>query len=60
MLSSGGSLVRIRLGNPLPTHVHRAVDAMKRYHQAQANGVTGTELERLPHELMRRRTACTG
>ncbi|MEW5620685.1 hypothetical protein ABGT18_05050 [Pseudomonas putida] len=24
-----------------------AVDALKRYHQAQANGVTGTELERL-------------
>ncbi|MCC9009422.1 hypothetical protein [Pseudomonas putida] len=24
-----------------------AVDAMKRYHQAQADGVTGTELERL-------------
>lgn len=24
-----------------------AVDALKRYHQAQANGVTGVELERL-------------
>ncbi|MFJ4394446.1 hypothetical protein ACIPZG_06185 [Pseudomonas sp. NPDC089395] len=24
-----------------------AVDALKRYHQAQADGVTGTELERL-------------
>lgn len=24
-----------------------AVDALKRYHQAQANGVTGIELERL-------------
>jgi hypothetical protein len=24
-----------------------AVDALKRYHQAQANGVTGAELERL-------------
>lgn len=24
-----------------------AVDALKQYHQAQANGVTGTELERL-------------
>lgn len=24
-----------------------AVDALKRYHQAQANGVTGNELERL-------------
>lgn len=31
-------------GHPMYTD---AVDALKRYHQAQASGVTGTELERL-------------
>lgn len=33
----------------LPNHpmYTDAVDALKRYHQAQADGVTGTELERL-------------
>lgn len=33
----------------LPVHpkYREAVDAMKRYHQAQADGVNGAELERL-------------